>query len=90
MLIGSNVQELDVTGWKIKGADLEHLLPVEADEVFVKLSGAALALGRFMASQQPRQVNITVLQHHVDQSLPLDHLHMPHISILHHSEQNHS
>ena len=56
-------------------ARLQHLLPVQADEVLVQLCGAALALRGLVALQQARQVDVPVLQHHVDQALRLDDLH---------------
>ena len=50
--------------------DLQHLLPVEADEVFVQLVGpAAFPPGLLMLGQQASQVNVPILQHHVDGAL---------------------
>lgn len=48
-------------------ADLQHLLPVETDEVFIQLiSSAPLSPGLLVLGQQASKVDVTILQHHVD------------------------
>ena len=56
------------------GPHLQHLLPVEADEVLVWLRIPCRSPGGLLLRQQPCQVNVSVLQHHVYDAFRCHHL----------------
>lgn len=53
---------------------LQHLLPVQANEVFIRLGDASLAFCPLMLCQQASQVNVAIFQHHVYEMVILNNL----------------
>ena len=65
-------------------ADLQHLLPIQADEVLIQhILAGTLPPVLLMLGQQPCQINVAILQHHINGALCLNDLHTLHIQSKH-------
>ena len=54
--------------------NLQHLLPIQANKILIRLCDACLPLSPLVVGQQAGKIDVAILKNHVDQLLFLDKL----------------